>query len=68
MNIVSNIENFFHRITDNFQHHKKIMSEVNGKDAVDGSDIRVLDSKEMTLASNFRSITDLFRHQAYRFA
>ncbi|CAF4754150.1 unnamed protein product [Rotaria sp. Silwood2] len=65
MNIVSNIENFFHRITDISQHHKKIMSEVNDKDAVDGSD--VLDSKEITLASNFRSITDSFRHQSYRF-
>ncbi|CAF1416294.1 unnamed protein product, partial [Rotaria sordida] len=68
MNIVSNIENFFHRITDISQHHKKLMSEVTDKDTVDGSDVRVLDSKEMTLASSFRSITDSFRHQAYRFA
>ncbi|CAF2892343.1 unnamed protein product [Rotaria sp. Silwood2] len=44
------------------------MSEVNDKDAIDGSDVRVLDSKETTLASNFRSITDSFRQQAYRFA
>ncbi|CAF1487170.1 unnamed protein product [Rotaria sp. Silwood1] len=68
MNIVSNIENFFHRITDISQHHKMLMSEVTNKDTVDGSDVRVLDSKEMTLASSFRSITDSFRHQAYRFA
>ncbi|CAF2662000.1 unnamed protein product [Rotaria sp. Silwood2] len=68
MNIVTNIENFFQRITDISQHHKKMMSEVSEKDTVDGSDVRVLDSKEMTLASNFRSITDSFRRQAYRFA
>ncbi|CAF2853770.1 unnamed protein product [Rotaria sp. Silwood2] len=68
MNIVSNIENFFHRITDISQHHKKLMSEVNDKDTVDGADVRVLNSKEMTLASSFRSITDSFRHQVYRFA
>ncbi|CAF4725681.1 unnamed protein product, partial [Rotaria sp. Silwood1] len=68
MNIVSNIENFFQRITDISQHHKKMMSEVSEKDIVVGSDVRILDSKEMTLASNFRSITDSFRRQAYRFA
>ncbi|CAF3451214.1 unnamed protein product [Rotaria sp. Silwood1] len=44
------------------------MSEVSEKDTVDSSDVHVLDSKEMTLASNFRSITDSFRRQAYRFA
>ncbi|CAF4873705.1 unnamed protein product [Rotaria sp. Silwood2] len=60
MNIVSNIENFFHRITDISQHHKKLMSEVTNKDTVDGSDVHVLDSKEMTLASSFRSVTDSY--------
>ncbi|CAF4308954.1 unnamed protein product, partial [Rotaria sp. Silwood2] len=68
MNIVSNIENFFQRITDISQHHRKMMSEVSDKDTVDGSDVRILDSKEMTLASNFRSITDSFRRQSYHFA
>ncbi|CAF1216804.1 unnamed protein product, partial [Rotaria sordida] len=68
MNIVSNIENFFHWITNVSQHHKSLMSEVNDKDTVDGSDVCVLNSKEMTLASSFRSIADSFRHQAYRFA
>ncbi|CAF3447999.1 unnamed protein product [Rotaria sp. Silwood1] len=68
MNIVSIIKNGFQRITDISQHHKKMMSEVSEKDTVDSSDVHVLDSKEMTLASNFRSITDSFRRQAYRFA
>ncbi|CAF2442037.1 unnamed protein product [Rotaria sp. Silwood2] len=68
MNIVSNVENFFQRVTDISQHHRKMMSEVSDKETVDGSNVRILDSKEMTLASNFRSITDSFRHRAYRFA
>ncbi|CAF1313934.1 unnamed protein product [Rotaria sordida] len=68
MNIVSNVENFFHWITNVSQHHKSLMSEVNDKDTVDGSDVCILNSKEMTLASSFRSITDSFRHQAYCFA
>jgi hypothetical protein len=66
MNIITNIENFFHRITDISQHHKKLFCELRDRNTVIDSDIRVLSSNEMTLASSLRSITDSFRFQAYR--
>ena len=43
------------------------MSELKDKERIIDSDIHVLTSKEMTLASNLRSITDSFRYQACRF-
>ena len=66
MNIISNIENFFHRVTDISQHHKKLISELNDKDTIIDADVRVLNTKELTLASSLRSITDSFRSQASR--
>ncbi|CAF0795617.1 unnamed protein product [Rotaria sp. Silwood1] len=67
MNIISDIENVFHWVTDISQHHKNLVSELNKKDTVIGSDVRVLNSKELTLTSSLRCITDSFPHQVYRF-
>ncbi|CAF1444218.1 unnamed protein product [Adineta steineri] len=62
MSAVGNIEQFFHRVTDIFQHHKKLMADLKDKDPVISNDIRVLSTKEMTLASHLRSLTDTFQH------
>lgn len=43
------------------------MSELKEKKTVIGSDVRILSAKEMTLASNLRSMTDSFRYKANRF-
>ncbi len=67
MGAVGNIEQFFHRVTDIFQHHKKLMADLKDKDKVIPNDIRVLNTKEMTLASNLRSLTDTFQFQANRY-
>jgi hypothetical protein len=67
MSAVGNVEQFFHRVTDIFQHHKKLMADLRDKDKVISNDIRVLNTKEMTLASNLRSLTDTFQHQANRY-
>ena len=62
-----NVEQFFHRVTDIFQQHKKLMSELKEKDTVISNDIRILSTKEMTLASNLRTLTDGFRFQANQY-
>ena len=67
MNVISNIEQFFHHITNIYQHHKPLMDELEEKNKAAARDIRILTEKEMTLASNLRSITDTFRRQANRF-
>lgn len=67
MNAVGNIEQFFHRVTDLFQHHKSLMADLKDKDKIMTNDIRVLNTKEMTLASNIRSLTDSFRYSANRY-
>jgi hypothetical protein len=67
MNVISNIEQFFHHITNIYQHHKPLMNELEEKNKAAARDIRILTEKEMTLASNLRSITDTFRRQANRF-
>ena len=67
MRAVGNVEQFFHRVTDIFQHHKKLMADLKDKDKVIPNDIRVLNTKEMTLASHLRSLTDTFQHQADRY-
>ncbi|CAF3796416.1 unnamed protein product [Rotaria socialis] len=67
INIISNIENFFHRVTDISQHHKKLFSELKEKNTIVDSDVRVITSKELTLANSLRSITDSFRSHAYHF-
>jgi hypothetical protein len=63
MSAVGNIEQFFHRATNIFQHHKKLIADLKDQDKVMPNDIRVLNTKEMTLASNLRSLTDSFRFQ-----
>ncbi|CAF1492766.1 unnamed protein product [Adineta steineri] len=67
MDIISNIENFFSRVTDIFENHKKIASELKDNDKFIAADVRVLNTKELSLASSLRSITDSFRSQAHQF-
>ncbi|CAF4927923.1 unnamed protein product, partial [Rotaria magnacalcarata] len=67
MNAVGNIEQFFHRVTDIYQHHKKFMKDLRDNDKIIPNDIRVLNINEMILASHLRSLTDTFRHQADRY-
>lgn len=67
MNTVGNIEQFFHRVTDIYQHHKKLISDLKDKNKTMTNDIRVLNAKELTLASNLRSLTDSFRLAAIRY-
>ncbi|CAF4343843.1 unnamed protein product, partial [Rotaria magnacalcarata] len=67
MNAVGNIEQFFHRVTDIYQHHKKCMKDLRDNDKIIPNDIRVLNINEMILASHLRSLTDTFRHQADRY-
>ena len=67
MNAVGNIERFFHTVTNIFQNRKKLMKDLRDKDIVINNDICVLNTKEMTLASNLRSLTDPFRFQANRY-
>lgn len=64
---VVNVEQFFHRVTDVFQNQKKLMSDLKDKDVVMQNDIRVLNTKEMTLACSLRSLTDSFCFQADRY-
>ncbi|CAF3862070.1 unnamed protein product, partial [Rotaria sp. Silwood1] len=67
MNAAGNIERFFHNVTDIFQKQKKLMADLKEKDVVIQNDVRVLSSKELTLACNLRSLTDSFRSQANRY-
>ena len=67
MNAVGNIEQFFHRVTNIFQHHKDLLKDVQDKSKIISNDIRVLSAKEMTLASNLRSLSDSFRYQAIQY-
>jgi hypothetical protein len=67
MNAVGNIEQFFHRVTDIFQHHKELLKDVQHRAKIKSNDIRVLSAKEMTLASNLRSLSDSFRYQAIQY-
>ena len=67
MSAIGNIEQFFHRVTDIFQHHKELLKDVQDRAIIKSNDIRVLSAKEMTLASNLRSLSDSFRHQAIRY-
>ncbi|CAM4831585.1 unnamed protein product [Rotaria magnacalcarata] len=67
--IASNIEQFYHRVTDITQHHKKFMNELKeaGAGAIVKSDVRVLNPKELTLAADLRSLTQSFLHKANEF-
>jgi len=67
MSAVGNVEQFFHRVTDIFQHHKKLMADLRENDKIIPNDIRVLNTKEITLACDLRSLTDTFQHQANRY-
>jgi len=67
MNVIGNIEQFFHQITNIYQHHKPLMSELADKNKAVAADIRILSAQEMTLASDLHSTTDSFRFQANRF-
>ena len=67
LSTVASIEQFFHRVTDIYDHHKKLMADLKDKDQVLLNDIRVLNTRQMTLASNLRSLTDTFKHQANRY-
>ncbi|CAF4389133.1 unnamed protein product [Rotaria sp. Silwood2] len=67
MGAVGNIEQFSHHVPDIFQHHEKLMADLKDKDKVILNDIRVLNTMQMTLTSNLRSLTDTFQHQANRY-
>jgi hypothetical protein len=67
MNAIGNIERFFHRVTDVFQKQKKFRAEMKDKDQVVQNDIRFMDTKQLTLACNLRSLTDSFRSQANQY-
>ncbi|CAF0971031.1 unnamed protein product [Adineta steineri] len=43
------------------------MNELEEKNKASAHDIRIFTTKEITLASNLRPITDTFQHQANRF-
>ncbi|CAF3650056.1 unnamed protein product [Rotaria sp. Silwood1] len=66
MGVISNVEQFFHHVTNIYQNHKSLMSELEEKTKT-SAEVRVLTAQEMALASNLRSITDSFRFQANRF-
>ncbi|CAF4673899.1 unnamed protein product [Rotaria sp. Silwood1] len=66
MNVASNVETFFHRITDVYQHHKKFMNEQKENEAFVESDVRVLNTKELTLASDLSSLTKSFLQRGNR--
>ncbi len=66
MNIAGNVETFFHRVTDVFQHHKKFMNEHKENEAILESDMRVLNTKELSLASDLSSFTKSFLQKVNR--
>ncbi|CAF3533244.1 unnamed protein product [Rotaria socialis] len=67
--IANNIEQFYHRVTDITQHYKEFTNELKeaGAGAIVKSDVRVLNSKELTLAADLRSLTQSFFHKANEF-
>ena len=67
MNTVGNIEQFFHRVTDIYQNHKKLITDMKDNDIAIPNDVRVLNTKEMTLVSNLRGLTDTFRFQSNQY-
>ncbi|CAF4387530.1 unnamed protein product [Rotaria sp. Silwood2] len=66
MNVASNVETFFHRITDVYQHQKKFMNEHKEYEAISESDVRVLNTKELSLANDLSSLTKSFLQRANR--
>ncbi|CAF4905386.1 unnamed protein product, partial [Rotaria sp. Silwood2] len=66
INVASNVETFFHRITDVYQHQKKFMNEHKEYEAISESDVRVLNTKELTLANDLSSLTKSFLQRANR--
>ncbi|CAF2534635.1 unnamed protein product [Rotaria sp. Silwood2] len=66
MNVASNVETFFHRITDVYEHQKKFMNEHQDNEVIVKSDLRVLNTKELTLASDLSSLTKSFLQKADR--
>ncbi|CAF3249837.1 unnamed protein product [Rotaria sp. Silwood2] len=66
INVASNVEIFFHRITDVYQHQKKSMNEHKEYEAISESDVRVLNTKELTLANDLSSLTKSFLKRANR--
>ncbi|CAF3597166.1 unnamed protein product [Rotaria socialis] len=67
MNVVSNVEQFFHHVTDIFQQHKEFMKELRENEVKMDSDVRVLNTKELTLASDLRWITRSYLRKAEDF-
>jgi aminoglycoside phosphotransferase family enzyme len=57
MNTAENVETFSHRVTDVFQHHKKLMNERKENEAIREGDVRVLNTEELSLASDLTSLT-----------
>ena len=68
MNILSNVENFFQRITDVYDEQKKFLSGHEFENEGDKSGVRVLSGNELSLAYKLRSVTDSFRTRAHRFS
>ncbi|CAF3015737.1 unnamed protein product [Rotaria sp. Silwood2] len=67
LNIASNVEQFYHRVTDITQHHKEFMNELKEHGGIVNTDVRVLNPKELTLVSDLRSLTQSFLHKADQF-
>jgi len=66
INFSSNVETFFHRVTDIYQQQKKFMDEQWENKAFVESAVRVLNTKELSLASDLRSLTKSFLQKADR--
>ncbi|CAF2089499.1 unnamed protein product [Rotaria magnacalcarata] len=67
LNVASNVEQFYHRVTDIAQHHKKCMNELMEHGTIVKTDVRVLASKELTFTSDLRSLTQSFLHKVDQF-
>ncbi|CAF4137713.1 unnamed protein product [Rotaria magnacalcarata] len=67
LNVASNVEQFYHRVTDIAQHHKKCMNELMEHGTIVKTGVRVLASKELTFTSDLRSLTQSFLHKVDQF-
>ena len=67
INMIINVEEFFHRITNIHQEHKKTISDLKETKTTLNTDIRILNTKEMALSSKLRSLIDSFKFQAEQY-
>ncbi|CAF0802896.1 unnamed protein product [Adineta steineri] len=67
MNVAAHTERFFHNVTNIYQNQKALRDDMKKKDVTIPNGTRLLNSNELTLAYNLRSLTDSFRSQANRY-